>query len=139
MDPQLRKEILDLIRLIFSRKDRGESSDDLYETVGKLTDCPHVESLCHSDYPLDTIADLCIGWKFSQRLLNRDEMIDLVKRILLPCESEAEKNLMVYAFDYNCSHPAKNGLIFFIRIPILKAIFLQPPKKSLIKHWSLCS
>jgi len=73
-----------------------------------------VLNLCESDLPSDTIVDFCLGFERTKRVLNRQELIELVKAIRCPeGTTEAEDMLMLETFVYNCRHSAGTDLIYY--------------------------
>jgi hypothetical protein len=49
----------------------------------------------------------------TQQKLTRQELLQLVGRIMAADGTEQELNEMVALFDHNCVNPKKNGLIFW--------------------------
>jgi hypothetical protein len=73
-----------------------------------------VLNLCESDLPSDTIIDFCLGFEQTKRLLNRQELLELVASILSgDSDSEADEMLMIETFLRNCRHPSGTDLIFY--------------------------
>lgn len=71
-------------------------------------------NLCESDLPSDTIVDFCLNFERTKRLLNREELLELVRSIRSPGNiSEAEDMLLAATFIYNCRHPAGTDLIYY--------------------------
>ena len=71
-----------------------------------------VGNLCNSDYPAECVIELCRGWNETRRILSKQELTSLVKKILSgPQETEAQDMLLRETFDNNCFHPAKRTLI----------------------------
>jgi Colicin immunity protein / pyocin immunity protein len=108
-----RDQLIKLVGNIRAAQDHGRPHDELLALLESSVTCPDAANLCQSDYPDETVVDICLGWEKTQRKLTREELLELVRRIFGPTETEAEKILMVAAFDYNCRHPSKNGLLFY--------------------------
>jgi DNA-binding transcriptional MerR regulator len=108
-----REQLIELVRQIRAAQDHGRPHDELLALLERNVPGTDASNLCQSDYPDETVVDICLGWKRTQRQLTREELLELVRKIFQPIENEAEKMLMVYTFDYNCRHPAKNGLLFY--------------------------
>lgn len=106
----------DLINLIDelrepSNIDRRNSLADKLRAQLPGTD---VLNLCESDLPSETIVDFCLNYERTKRVLDRQELIELVKAIRHPEETtEAEDMLMLETFVHNCRHPAGSDLIYY--------------------------
>ena len=74
-----------------------------------------VDNLCNSDYDDETVVDMCLGEEEAQQPCSREELIELVSRLQNPTPgtSEAESNLMLEKFIFNCKHPGSSDLIFY--------------------------
>jgi len=93
----------------------NEMSDDPWVDLLRLcVKDPEAASLCDTDLPAETIADIWLDWDRARRELSRAELVDLVRRILDPgADTEAESYLMTFAFEFNCPHPAKSDLLYY--------------------------
>ena len=109
-----REHLLLLTRKILDSRDRGGDDVDSLAEFERLLPGTDIGNLCHSDWPAEMIVDVCLGYKDAERELSREELLTLVRQIMDPGSvSEAENNLAVRTFEFNCKHPAKGDLIFY--------------------------
>lgn len=113
-DTAERKKLVEIINGIRVAHERGESDADLLRQADSIVPDADVSILCDSDWDSGVIADYCLGLRKAQRILTRDELLELVQSIRRgPSVSEAEDTLRVRLFMVNCIHPAKSDLFFY--------------------------
>lgn len=69
--------------------------------------------MLHNFSSVEYVAEFLALYQPTPPVLNREQMLELVRRISTAEGSEAEIDAMVTVFDANCKHPDKNGLIFW--------------------------
>jgi hypothetical protein len=112
IEPSDRARLIELVDEIRAAREMGERGSEFVARFEAMLPDTDIENLCDSDYPDETVVDVCLGSKNAQRELGRDELVELVHKIRQPTETEAESILQVIAFKHNCMHPAKTDLIF---------------------------
>ncbi len=116
MNEPVREQLTALASKIRVSRDNGMPDDQYVNLLRLYVKDPEAVLLCDSDLPAETIADIWLGLDHTQRKLSREELIELVQKILDPGPAtEAESYLMTYAFEYNCLHPAKSDLLYYPR------------------------
>lgn len=106
---QLLIDLIDTFRDPSSHGRREPLAEKLQEQLPSMD----ILNLCESDLPSDTIVDFCLDFEKTQRILTRQELIDVVKAISSPdLTSEVEDMLLLETFVYNCRHPAGTDLIY---------------------------
>lgn len=112
-DTPERQALIDLVDEYRDPSSRGRREP----LAGRLAEClpgTDVLNLCQSDWPSDTIVDFCLGLEGAKRVLDRQGMLALVKKIRSPhLTSEVEDMLMLETFVLNCRHPAGTDLIYY--------------------------
>ena len=108
-----RDDLIGIVKRIQMAQDRGQDYSALLATLQAHVAYPEVASLVHADYPPEYVVDYSLGWRQHVPKLSRDEMIELVRKIVAADGTEAEGSLRVRIFDENCKHPAKDDLIFY--------------------------
>lgn len=113
-DPSVRERLLELVGRIPDPHDYREPDHEFLAAFEKLLPGTDIDNLRRSDYPDETVVDICLGEADTHRQLSREELLALVKIILsAPEGTEAESVLRVLAFSNNCKHPAGSDLIFY--------------------------
>ena len=113
-----REELLAIIRGV--RVSREGSVDDtvLLQRFEDLLPGTDISNLCESDYDDDTIADICLGVRDAENCCTRAELLELVRKLQATesgnFETEGASVNAVLKFNYNCRHPAKSDLIFYV-------------------------
>jgi hypothetical protein len=108
-----RQELIDLVDEFRDPSSLGRR-EPLAEKLKDQLPGPDVLNLCESDLPSDTIVDFCLGFERTKSVLDRQELVELVKAIRCPDETtEAEDMLLLETFVSNCRHPAGTDLIYY--------------------------
>jgi hypothetical protein len=111
-----KNELLELLHEIYVRLDHNDVTKEFIAEVelkivkSKLSGSDII-NFCKSDYPVDTIADIVIGFSETQKKLNYSELIQITEIFRFGESSEAEDDLLYHTFVYNCSHPAGGDLL----------------------------
>lgn len=108
----------ELISLVDSFRDPSsrEIREFLAESLEHQLPNTDVLNLCKSDLPSTTIVDFCLAFEQTQRVLNRQELLNLVRAIRNPgYNTETEDMLLLATFEFNCRHPAGTDLIYYPR------------------------
>ena len=111
-----RERLVELAGNIQDSRDRGWNDLASLTEFERLLPGTDIDSMCNSDLELETIVDVCLGKKDTERSLSRADLLNLVRKFTSPgadyYSTEAESILAVQAFNNNCRHPAGSDLIF---------------------------
>jgi hypothetical protein len=114
-----RKKLIELIREIREAHVRHEPDEELLREAETIVQEVDLSNLCDSDWPAEVIAEYCLRLSQAKRVLNREELLELVRSIQAgPCGSEGEDNARVSLFTANCLHPGKSDLFFYPHLVI---------------------
>lgn len=90
----------------------------ILEVLQRETRFPDLEEflrweMLHNLRSVEYVAEFLALYQPTPPILNREQLVDLVHRIVNAEGSAAEIDTLVSIFDANCKHPDKNGLIFW--------------------------
>lgn len=110
--------IAQLLREFEQRHSARGNYQTVLEELQRETQFPELEEylrweLLHNLSSVEYVAEFLALYQPTPPVLNRDQMLALVRRISNAEGSRAEIDTMVAVFDANCKHPDKNGLIFW--------------------------
>lgn len=108
-----RDDLISLAKRIQDAQDQGEDYSVLLSQLQAHLPYPNVRELFLGDYSADYIVDFALNWQVKWPKLSKEEMINLVTKLINAEGTQAELALMTLQFDANCIHPAKNGLIYY--------------------------
>jgi hypothetical protein len=110
-----RNKLIEMVTNARDSIDRGEPNEVLFHELEELLPDSDVRNLCHSDYAPETIVDISLRVRETKRILTKEEMADVVRKLLAIPDSEAEDVLLRELFENNCRHAARGNLIYHPR------------------------
>lgn len=113
MNTKSREELIHLAKQVQNCRDGGIPFDDLVSDFQASVDYPDVRDFFSTDYYPELIVDLCLGHRSTKRVLQREELLKVVNRILNAEGTEAENILLGQLFNFNCKHSAGTDLIYY--------------------------
>ncbi|WP_425394919.1 bacteriocin immunity protein [Aeoliella sp.] len=117
VDSEKRTQLIELAADIRDAYERGMDAPELIAEFAAVLPHSDIANLCHSDMDAETVVDICLGSKDAEKVLSRDQLLDLVRKLCNPVPgefaSESETINAVRLFEYNCKHTDGSDLIFF--------------------------